>query len=275
VSCLLLAISCPIFRLVEDRNEADLWIVNSCTVKGPSESGMTNLIQLGKKSGKKLVVSGCVPQGDKKNAALKDISTIGVTQIDRVVEVVEETLKGNVIKLLKKKSLPRLDLPKIRRSPYVEIVPLSTGCLGKCTYCKTKHARGELGSYSTDEVVDRVKTASEDPMVREIWLSSEDTGAYGLDISTNIVELLDKVVKVLPLDNRVMLRVGMTNPPYILQHLPDIGRILNHPCVFSYLHIPVQSGSDSVLERMKREYTADGESFLDRHLGRFVSVQSL
>lgn len=66
-----------------------------------------------------------------------------MTQIDRVVEVVEETLKGHVVQLLTKKPLPQLDLPKIRRNTHVEIVPLSTGCLGKCTYCKTKHARGE------------------------------------------------------------------------------------------------------------------------------------
>lgn len=67
-----------------------------------------------------------------------------MTQIDRVVEVVEETLNGNTVRLLTKKELPKLDLPKIRRSKFVEIVPLSTGCLGSCTYCKTKHARGLL-----------------------------------------------------------------------------------------------------------------------------------
>lgn len=55
----------------------------------------------------------------------------GVSQIDRVVEVVEETLKGNKVRLFGKKALPRLDLPKVRRNKHVEIVPLSTGCLGR------------------------------------------------------------------------------------------------------------------------------------------------
>ena len=90
----------------------------------------------------------------------------GVTQIDRVVEVVEETLKGNRIRLLgKKKTLPRLDLPKVRKNKHVEIVPLSTGCLGRCTYCKTKHARGELGSYDPDALVSRVQHIAKDPLV--------------------------------------------------------------------------------------------------------------
>lgn len=51
----------------------------------------------------------------------------------------------------------------------------------------------------------------------EIWLTSEDTGAYGRDIGTDIVQLLDAIVAVLP--KGVMLRVGMTNPPYILEHV--------------------------------------------------------
>jgi threonylcarbamoyladenosine tRNA methylthiotransferase CDKAL1 len=84
-----------------------------------------------------------------------------VAQLERVVEVVERTLRGECVKVLSKKTqtgntLPSLSLPKVRRNPLVEIVPLSTGCLGACTYCKTKHARGALGSYplSGEELVE-------------------------------------------------------------------------------------------------------------------------
>lgn len=55
-----------------------------------------------------------------------------------------------------------------------------------------------------------------------------------------------------------LTRVGMTNPPFILEHLEEISKILNHSCVFSYLHVPVQSGSNSILDKMKREYTVEG-----------------
>lgn len=51
-----------------------------------------------------------------------------------------------------------------------------------------------------------------------------------------------------------MLRVGMTNPPYILEHLEEMAKIFATPRVYAFLHIPVQSGSDSVLGEMKREY---------------------
>ena len=72
---------------------------------------------------------------------------------------------------------------------------------------------------------------------------------------TNIVLLLREVVKLIP--DGVMLRLGMTNPPYILEHLEDIVKILNHPRVYAFLHVPVQAGCNDVLETMNREYTVE------------------
>jgi threonylcarbamoyladenosine tRNA methylthiotransferase CDKAL1 len=66
------------------------------------------------------------------------------------------------------------------------------------------------------------------------------------------------MVAVLPGDGRTRLRVGMTNPPFILQHLEEIAAVLRHPAVFAYLHVPVQSGSNAVLKAMNREYTVEG-----------------
>ena len=200
-------------------------------------------------------------QADEKGLGqgLEGVSVIGISQIDRVVEVVEETLKGHQTRLLEKKDLPSLDLPKIRKDPLVEIVPLSTGCLGACTYCKTRHARGVLGSYQKDAIVKRVQTAVAEG-VKEVWLSSEDTGAYGRDIGETMPGLLRALVAAIeeaPDAVDVMLRVGMTNPPFILDHLDEIAEVLRHPRVFAFLHVPVQSASNSVLELMNREYTVE------------------
>ncbi|KAI7807090.1 putative threonylcarbamoyladenosine tRNA methylthiotransferase-like, partial [Triplophysa rosa] len=91
-----------------------------------------------------------------------------------------------------------------------------------------------------------------DKGVCEIWLTSEDTGAYGRDIGTDLPSLLWELVKEIP--EGAMLRLGMTNPPYILEHLEEMAKILNHPRVYAFLHVPVQSASDSVLMDMRREY---------------------
>lgn len=228
-------------------------LLNSCTVKDPSQAAFMHLVTKGKSLGKAVVVAGCVPQADRHIKGLDDVSIVGIQQVDRVVEVVEETLKGHTVRLLSKNRLPELDLPKIRKNPMVEIIPLSTGCLGACTYCKTRHARGKLGSYTLEAIVARVQSVIREG-VTEIWLSSEDTGAYGIDIGTDLPTLLRAVLAVLP--DGVMLRVGMTNPPYILEHLDAIADVLNHDAVYSFLHVPVQAGSDDVLLAMNREYTS-------------------
>lgn len=192
------------YNLTNDKETADLWLLNSCTVKNPSEQTFKNDIQSGLDKGKHVVVAGCVPQGAPKEDYLKGISVIGVQHIERVVEVVEETLKGNSVQLLKTKAKsgkrqagPDLSLPKIRRNPLIEIISVNSGCLNQCTYCKTKHARGDLISYPIHEIVDRAKQAFEEG-VCEIWLTSEDTGTYGRDIGTSLPELLWQLIEVIP-----------------------------------------------------------------------------
>ncbi|KAK3749168.1 hypothetical protein QZH41_010362 [Actinostola sp. cb2023] len=246
------------YKITDDQDAADLWLLNSCTVKNPAEDGFRNAIKKAKHDNKYLVVAGCVSQGQPRHDTIQGVSVVGVQQIDRVVEVVEETLKGHTVRLFgqkkkngKKSGGAALDLPKIRKNPLVEIIAVNTGCLNQCTYCKTKHARGELGSYPPEEIVARAKQAFDEGVV-EIWLTSEDTGAYGRDIGESLPSLLWQLVEVIPDGGR--LRIGMTNPPYILEHLEEMAKILNHPKVYSFLHVPVQSGSDNVLADMKREY---------------------
>jgi len=244
------------YELTPTPEGADVWLVNSCTVKGPSESSARSLVTRAQAQKTPVIVSGCVPQGDRKNAFLDGVSVLGVEQIDRVVEAVEQTLAGNTVQLLKKSGLPRLDLPKIRKNPRVEIIPINSGCLNACTYCKTKHARGDLLSYDPAALAKRVREVVAEG-VTEIWLTSEDTGAYGRDIGTSVGALLRLLVKELPSDGSCMLRIGMTNPPYILEQLDEVAEIMNHPCVYAFLHVPVQAASNAVLKAMCREYTRE------------------
>ncbi|KAF0991048.1 hypothetical protein HZS_4462 [Henneguya salminicola] len=243
---------------IDKENEAHLWVLNSCTVKTPSEDSLKNFIKKAKSLNILVIVAGCVPQGEPSAKFIYGVSVIGVNQIDRIVEVTEETLKGNTVKLLNNKRnisthVP-LDLPKVRRNPYIEIIAISTGCLNQCTYCKTKHSRGHLGSYPVKDIVNRAKKSFDESVV-ELWITSEDTGAYGRDIGSSLPQLLWEIISITP--NYGMIRVGMTNPPYIKDHMEEMALILRHPRVYSFLHIPVQSGSDSVLNEMNREYNIE------------------
>ncbi|KAF6779363.1 hypothetical protein AHF37_01447, partial [Paragonimus kellicotti] len=273
----------------EAKQQADLWILNSCTVKGPAEDHFRNAVLTGTRKGKRLVVAGCVPQSRPGVDYLKGVSVIGVQQIDRVVEVVEETLRGNTVRFLDKKwavaedgSAKRhrlggapLDLPKIRRNPLIEILA---------------HARGVLASYPIEQLLRRAEQAFADG-VKELWLTSEDLGAYGRDLDRassdcscsslanrfphylTLADLLAGLVRLIPAG--CMLRLGMTNPPYILEQLQEVADVLNHPRVYSFLHVPVQSGSDAVLERMNREYTVEDFSHVVSFLQERVKAPPL
>ncbi|KAI9222456.1 hypothetical protein BC828DRAFT_346027, partial [Blastocladiella britannica] len=271
------------YTIVTDDNlgkDAHLWLLNSCTVKNPSEQAFVHAITRAKQMGKKIVLAGCVPQGQPNRASLDrprastattagsadtwdGLSVIGVQQIEHVVWVVEETLQGNTVRLTdmlrnddgsrRPAAGARLALPKVRRNAFVEIIPINTGCLNQCTYCKTKHARGDLASYPVQEIVDRVRSVTHDEGVVEVWLTSEDTGTYGRDIGSSLPQLLEAIIPVVP--PWCMVRVGMTNPPYILEHLDAIAKLLAHPRMYAFLHVPVQSGSDRVLDDMRRQYT--------------------
>eukprot|EP01065_Artemidia_motanka_P033650 TRINITY_DN40673_c0_g1_i1.p1 TRINITY_DN40673_c0_g1~~TRINITY_DN40673_c0_g1_i1.p1 ORF type:complete len:517 (+),score=127.87 TRINITY_DN40673_c0_g1_i1:61-1611(+) len=245
------------YEVTDDFDAADCFLINSCTVKNPSEERFLSDLRRAKATGKPAIVSGCVPSGDPHSEGWADVSVIGVQQIHRVAEVVGEALRGHHVRLLSKgrrAGLPDLALPKVRRNPWIEIVPINAGCLNKCTYCKTKHARGDLHSWSIADICERVRQVLAEG-VKEVWLTSEDTGAYGKDIGTDIVELMRAVSALIP--EGAMLRLGMTNPPYIMDHLEGIAELLNHPRVYSFLHCPVQAGSNGVLDVMAREYTVE------------------
>merc|ERR1712187_1063481 len=111
------------YTLVDDFEDCHVCVVNSCTVKHPSEIRALNLVTKSQEAYKPVVLAGCVPSSDKKLAdSLEGVSMLDVSQLDRIVEVVEEALKGHTVKLLdKRSSLPSLALPKVRKDSLAEI----------------------------------------------------------------------------------------------------------------------------------------------------------
>ncbi|KJP88128.1 MiaB-like tRNA modifying enzyme, archaeal-type [Plasmodium fragile] len=218
----------------------------------------------------KIIVCGCVPQAEKDMEIFENVSLVGVTNIDKIVDVVEHVINGYNVRYLKQaKKMTSLNLPKIRKNKYIEIININNGCLGNCTYCKTKFARGDLASYNIQDIINRIKHVCSEENIKEIWLTSEDTGAYGIDLNTNIVKLLKEILDTVS-NSDVMIRLGMTNPPYILKHIKDICNLLKHKNMYEFIHIPVQSGSNRVLKNMNREYEIEDFIYLVENLRKDV-----
>lgn len=232
---------------------ADLVIYNTCTVKDPSDDKFFSLL---KKTNKPVIIAGCIPQSQADAPWLKEYSAIGVDQLDSIVEVVQATLKGEVLHRLSRTDMPpdREVLPVLRRNRFVAIIPLLQGCLGGCAYCKTKSARGNLKSYPLQSIIKQIRLAHTQGL-KEVWLVSEDNGAYGLDNGHSLPELLEEIGKI---GGDWRIRVGMINPHYAYKYRKDLAEIFNkYTCFYKFLHIPIQAGDQQVLKDMNRPYTLE------------------
>ncbi len=230
--------------------DGDLIIINTCTVKDQTIKNFKKFLEQYKD--KKVILAGCIAQTQKL-----DYSCIGTDQIHKIVEVVEETLEGNIVSMIKREKNERLNLPKIRKNDIIEIIPICQGCLDRCSFCQTKAARGHLYSYSVEGIVKQMKNAIKEG-AKEIWLTSQDNGAYGKDIGTNLCGLLKELLKI---EGEYKIRIGMGNPNHLIDMVDEIFEILQHPKMFKFIHIPVQSGNNQVLKDMNRRYTV--EQFID------------
>ena len=239
-------------QIVAAAEEADAIIVNTCTVKGPTEDKIRSRVkQLRDKSNTKLIVAGCMAEAQTASVQklAPDAAIIGTHKIGAIVAVVEGRKKVAV----GSNGVNKPSLPKINVNNLVSIIQINEGCLAACSFCITKLARGNTFSYP----IGTIRNSVEDAVIsgcREIWLTSQDTGTYGLDRRANLPQLLQNICGV---EGDFFVRVGMMNPTlanYMLQPLIDS---FKNGKVFKFLHIPLQAGNNKVLAAMGRGYNVE------------------
>ncbi|MEM5766455.1 MAG: tRNA (N(6)-L-threonylcarbamoyladenosine(37)-C(2))-methylthiotransferase [Candidatus Aenigmatarchaeota archaeon] len=238
------------FKIASEK-ESDLIIIFTCVVKQPTFNKMIHKIKEFSKLGKPLIVAGCMAKTDVKMIEKINprASLLAPDNIEKIVEVVNATLLGKRIVFTQDLNKPKLDLPKCRRNPLVAIVQIGRGCTSNCSYCYEPY-RSKLFSYPLEGIVKEVKRALADGC-KEIWLTSLDCGCYGLDIGTNLAELLEEICNI---KGKFFVRVGMTNPLHTKKILKKLIVAYQDEKIFKFLHLPLQSGSDRILKLMKRGY---------------------
>jgi len=258
------------FTLV-DENEAELVIVNSCTVKEPTESKIIS--KLDSLRDKKVVVTGCLSQAtpERIRGRYPEYLVMGVNAAPYLISAIEEhtgiaitarqkLLSLPVIASVKVKGLTRTKiqedfvekplLESTRWNPNLNIIQVNEGCLNSCTFCATKMARGRLHSYKRESIIESIRRTP----TSEVWLTSQDTGCWGFDIGENIGDLLKDIDRI---DRRFWIRVGMGNPNNFIKILDEAVEGFRSDKVYKFLHLPVQSGSNRVLKHMRRGYTVE------------------
>ncbi|UCE95185.1 MAG: tRNA (N(6)-L-threonylcarbamoyladenosine(37)-C(2))-methylthiotransferase [Candidatus Bathyarchaeota archaeon] len=240
--------------IIENPQNAEVVIYNTCAVKTPTENRMINLLKRVPKD-KKLIVAGCLPLINLKRLKqeVHFDGVIGPAFGERIVEVIRKVSRGiHVVELTEAAmNMPRLDLPYLRINPKTSIIPISYGCTGSCTYCCVRFARGKLRSYHIEDIVNRVERDVSEGIC-EFWLTSQDTACYGKDRGFTLAELLQCVCSV---KGNFFIRVGMMTPDNFLNIIDRLLEAFRHKKVFKFLHLPIQSGDDGVLRRMNRLYS--------------------
>lgn len=239
-------------EIVDTIDDADVVIINTCYVKLPTEDKMTYRIQKLQKEypDKKIIVGGCMVEIDpeKLDKIGPDISWIGPHQLNKSADVVNATYCGDIIRETGFSKESKVNVPKVMDDSLIHIIQICEGCLGACTFCCTRFARGPLNSYPIEDIVAEARMAIENGAC-EIQLTAQDTAAFGRDSCEKLSDLIKEVAN---LDGDFRVRVGMMHPKNILNDVDEIIEAMKHPKVYDFIHLPVQSGSDKVLSEMRR-----------------------
>ncbi|MGC8649203.1 MAG: tRNA (N(6)-L-threonylcarbamoyladenosine(37)-C(2))-methylthiotransferase [Candidatus Micrarchaeia archaeon] len=284
------------FEIVDSEEIADVVVVNTCTVKQPTEEKILNHISKIYTNKKKIVAAGCLATAspDKIKRYAPNSIIVTTTNIDKIIEAVVAAYKNENIIYNSKAKLDKVELMNkfgaigsnknagVNESisdskniqvysgntsiienniinPIIAKIPINEGCLGNCTFCETRISRGKLNSFSEEQILNAIKFSAERG-VKEIQLTSQDAGAYGFDKSTNIIQLMKKIVDIK--DPKFKIRIAMMNPEHLIPIVDEFLALLKNPHFYKFIHIPVQAGSNRVLKDMKRRYTREEFLFL-------------
>jgi MiaB-like tRNA modifying enzyme len=231
-------------------------ILNLCTVKG--DNSALKAVRNAKESYPQspMLVTGCVTK--ELIAALQKIdpkiSVASTHAVERIPAILRKIIAGETIFDTQKEHSPKLGLPKIRKNPIVGIVSIAEGCMDACSFCSTRMVKGKLRSYAPEQIVNEVKILTESGC-KEIWLTAQDAACYGFDMGTDLGELVLQILSRVKGDYRI--RMGMGNPRHTLNYSEKLAEVYRDERVFRFLHLPVQSGSDKILQAMKRKHSVD------------------
>ncbi len=256
--------------IVDKPEDSDIILLVTCTVKKPTSDRMLHRIRVLKTYGKKIIVTGCMASGERKKVKRVEPNAILVhpRAITRILEAVE-TGKD----LMVEDGLDKLGRSRVLKNRVVGIVPVSEGCRwSRCGFCIVPYTRGKFTSYPMDKIIHEASRLIS-VGVREVWLTSQDMGSYGLDLGRNMLPELIKSIASLPGD--FWLRVGMMNPIYLRPIISELAEAYLHPKVYKFLHLPAQSGSDKILKAMNRGYTISSFKEIIRYMRNKIGKLTL
>lgn len=260
------------FRLISFSDQADIYIINTCTVTHKSDFQSRQLIRRAKRQNPdaKIIVAGCYAQVSPEEVARIEgvdyvIGNTGKVDIAQVLgsgamgqgpEVETQHAMSLQDKIITTNVFKEKEVKGFQVSSFSEqtraYLKIQEGCHAFCSYCVVPYARGESRSVSQAEVMDGLKKLV-DSGYKEVVLTGIHLGYYGEDLSpaTDLLTLLKGIDKEFP---KLRIRISSLEPTEITDEFIEFISVSSAVC--NHLHIPLQSGDDKILKAMNRRYTS-------------------
>ena len=245
------------YEVVDYSKAADITVINTCTVTNQSDQKSRNTINHAarKNAGGLVVVTGCMANNHKAQLEANDKITYVVDneRKSQIVSLVDSHFKGEVIHPQNLNG-DVFGFDTVDQSLHTRTsIKVQDGCDNFCTYCIVPSVRGRAVSRPLSEILDNVKRVVDNGF-KEIVITGVNIGRYNHK-RYNIENAIEKIVE-LPGDFRV--RISSLEPDGFG---PEFYRLFQHPKMAPHLHLCIQSGSDPILLKMRRMYTA--RSFME------------
>ncbi len=250
---------------VDSPDEADIVIFMTCCVRESADTRLFGHVMSLKDQPLRaasplrkriIAIGGCIGQrdGDALTAQMPHVQVVfGTNTIHALPHLLHEAMEGaSASDIQEKSSLFSTDLPTHRKSSWAAWLPITVGCDNFCTYCIVPHVRGRERSRALEDVADEARRYVREG-VREITLLGQNVNSYGRDLygSPRFADMLD-AIDATGVDR---LRFATSHPKDLSPEV--IARFGSLRSLMPALHLPVQSGSDRILEMMNRRYTRE------------------
>ena len=266
------------WEVAREISEADVVVVNTCTVTAVSSQKSRQMIRraAGANKNSVLIVVGCYAQSEpEKISAIDGVDVIiGTKDRTRIVELATSALENRGEKILQVGNVDDIrDFEELPHSPHRTraFLKIEDGCNNFCAYCIIPYVRGRVRSRSLESIRAECSELAA-AGYKEIVLTGIHIGAYGRDLRGKI-SLVDAVKTVLDAANPLRLRLGSLESAELSDELIDLLKTDTRIC--NHVHLPLQSGSDEILRAMRRPYTTKNFSELTARLVKEIPEISI
>ena len=254
------------YEIVDFEENADIYIINTCTVTNMSDRKSRQIIRRAKQKNPNsiLAVTGCYAQvAAEELEKIKDIDLIvGNTEKKDILSIIENHMKEKSAGTDNKVNLTDINKQKeftdFGTTTYTEkvraVIKVQDGCNNFCSYCIIPYAKGRVRSRRPENIIEEINQIAKNG-IQEVVITGIHVASYGIDFEDKNIRLIDLLEEINKIEGIKRIRLGSLEPNLITDEFVERLKKVNKIC--HHFHLSLQSGCTETLKRMNRKYTAE------------------